>query len=348
MNKHPITILPFDCVNASNREYEDINHFLNLIQAEYLPDDPPTSLQARIDRFQNVSDTNVLKAWLAVDSQGEVVAYASLAFETSGENTHIARVNVDVHPDHRRHGMGREMFRQAVETSQGVGHRWINMKVFENVPGSVAFLERIGAQRGLEARDYQLRLANIDANQLSGVKHASNTFTLGFWDGPYPEDQIAEIAQLQDIMNTEPHGDLAVEDVHTTSEELRKIERTHAALGTQRWSLYVQETATGRFAGLSEVLWRLSRPEIVTQKITAVLPQLQGHGLGRRLKLTMLDRILRERPEAHFLRTGMADSNTAMLAINLSLGFQPYSAFCIWQVSMDQALAYLANRSSQV
>ena len=55
----------------------------------------------------------------------------------------------------------------------------------------------------------------------------------------------------------------------------------------------------------------------------------------------MLERILRERPEAVDVRTGNADSNDAMLGINHALGFKPYIAQANWQVPVEKVKAYL-------
>jgi hypothetical protein len=55
------------------------------------------------------------------------------------------------------------------------------------------------------------------------------------------------------------------------------------------------------------------------------------------MKAVMLKRILDERPIALFIRTGNANTNAQMLAINTQLGFvQAYSA-CLWQISIADA-----------
>ena len=70
---------------------------------------------------------------------------------------------------------------------------------------------------------------------------------------------------------------------------------------------YVVERATGKFAGYSETVWNPNRPEQLRQDMTGVFPQYRGKGLGRWLKAAMLEKVLRERPQVKFVRTGNAD-----------------------------------------
>ena len=54
-----------------------------------------------------------------------------------------------------------------------------------------------------------------------------------------------------------------------------------------------------------------------------------------------MDKILTERSQAKYIRTGNADSNGPMLKINHELGFKPYISRMTWQIEADKLAAYL-------
>jgi GNAT superfamily N-acetyltransferase len=118
------------------------------------------------------------------------------------------------------------------------------------------------------------------------------------------------------------------------------------AEGTEKWSIFARHDATGELVGFTEVGWNAAQPETVFQWATAVRPDHRGHALGKWLKATMLDRILRDRSGVVDVRTGNADSNDAMLGINHGLGFRPYIADTVWQMSTETARAYVDRAGS--
>jgi len=61
-----------------------------------------------------------------------------------------------------------------------------------------------------------------------------------------------------------------------------------------------------------------------------VQPNYRGHGLGKWLKAVMLTRVLLEKPDVHYVRTGNAEANVPMLRINHALGFGPQMAEVVW------------------
>ena len=94
----------------------------------------------------------------------------------------------------------------------------------DRVPGGEAFMNRIGAKKGLEGHTNQLRLTDLDHDRMAEwiVRGQQNLaeFELGFWDGAYPEEVLQEVAELYDLTNQQPLGDLEIEDMHMTPEQL--------------------------------------------------------------------------------------------------------------------------------
>ena len=341
-------ILPFPFAEASDHEYAALNRHFNRAKAETLPDDPPTPLEELIAQMKNIPPFVGAEAWVGWNpDRTEMVAAGVVQWMKTKENAHLAQLDLSVDQYARRQGLGRDLLRLAVQAAQAENRRLLMTETNDRVPAGEAFMVRLGAERGLEMHTNQLSLAELDLSligrwQQEGAERAAG-FTLGFWNGSYPDDQIEAVSELYDVMNTAPRDGLDMEDMHMTPEQLRQIAQTEAAMGTERWTVYATETATGRFAGFTETTWKPGRPQIVSQGSTGVFPEFRGLGLGRRLKAAMLTRILETRPEAKFVRTGNADSNAAMLGINHALGFKPYMSNCVWQIETGKAQAYLSK-----
>ena len=218
----------------------------------------------------------------------------------------------------------------------------------ERVPAGAAFMQRLGARKGLENHTNQLDLRDLNRDLIcewqSRARESAADFELGLWQGAYPEEDLQAIVTLEEVMNTAPRDNLEMEDWRFTAEHLRQMEQQMLARGTQRWTMYAREKSTRKFAGYTEVFWNPNRPHIASQGATAVFPHYRGKGLGRWLKAAMLDKVLRDRPQVRFLRTGNADSNAAMLKINHELGFKPYLSRCVWQVETERVLEYLGQK----
>ncbi len=68
----------------------------------------------------------------------------------------------------------------------------------------------------------------------------------------------------------------------------------------------------------------------------------RARGLGRWLKVAMLARLRRERPQVQRDRTENASMNAPMRAINDVLGFRLVLTETVWQVETEVAAAALA------
>lgn len=59
----------------------------------------------------------------------------------------------------------------------------------------------------------------------------------------------------------------------------------------------------------------------------------------------MVERLVRERPQARWVRTWNAHVNAPMLKINDEIGFRPYVNSIEWQVERETVAAYLATQA---
>ena len=83
---------------------------------------------------------------------------------------------------------------------------------------------------------------------------------------------------------------------------------------------------------------------VVQQSGTGVTTAHRGHRLGLWMKAVMLERIIAERPNAKFIRTGNANVNKNMLEINTMLGYTHAWSNTLWQLPLAEARTSLGLR----
>lgn len=341
-----INIKPYDVRESSQAEYASLNKHNNILRHESQPDDPPIPLEEMILNLKNLPPFVDVKMWCAWDAnQDEIIAQGNVALLRLEENKHLSQIDITVRPDYRRQGIGKQLLALVSEAARTDQRRLLLTSTFDRIPAGEAFMKHLGAQKGLEGHVNQLRMDELDHSMIHRWLERGNAldteFELGLWEGPYPEDQLLAVTQLIELTNQQPFGDIEINDVHLTPEQVRQTEQQLFARGSQRWTFYVIDKSNGKFAGYTETVWNPNRPEILMQDMTGVFPEYRNKGLGRWLKAAMLEKVVGERPQVKYIRTGNADSNAAMLKINNELGFKPYMASIFWQIEIDRILAYL-------
>ncbi len=343
-------IRPIELRAANAREYALLSALQNRLLAECLPDDPPTPLEDHTRSWRNLPPFLDVFDHLILSADGTfALASGAISLPRTDENRHVAYVGIGVLPECRRQGLARRLLAPIADLARRDGRRLLLISTNARVPAGEAFMRRLGAKAGQQGHTNQLDLADLDRDLLGrwlteGPLRARG-FELGLWTGEYPEAELATIAALHGILNQAPRGDFDVEDRQVTPEQLRQMEASNRASGTERWTLYARVQASGAFAGFTEVFWHPSHPAMLSQGITGVFQAHRHRGLGRWLKAAMLDKVLRDRSEVRLIRTSNADSNAAMLAINHALGFRPHPAETFWQVETDAVFRYLDART---
>lgn len=341
------SIQPFDAQNASERALRFVHEFLVAMELEREPEDPPRSLKYTIRNYRSLGLISSQKVIIFNARLGNtVIGRAFVVVGNEAENRHLLWGDVEVLAAYRGRGIGRALFEKVVAVAEAEDRRLIMGSTDSAIPAGEAFARRTGAAVGLIEVTNELRLNGLDHHILAAWRRAAPTdeFRILTWLGPYPEEYLERMAELHEVMNTAPKGDLDYEDERVTPEDLREWEAYAAARGVERWTIVAQHKASGELAGFTEVDWRPDRPGLLTQNVTAVDPNFRRNGLGRWLKAGMLELVFKERVEVTRVRTSNADSNESMLRINEALGFRQLRTETEWQVGTERAKEFLDTR----
>jgi mycothiol synthase len=341
-----ISITPFDVDHASQQQWEAFAELRNTRLAEIYPDDPPTSVDYVMRTWSTTPSIVRQFVWIVWTSSAKIAGMGDMNLLDLPENKHLAQGGIYVHPGHRRQGIGKQLLKCVVDHALQDGRTILITEAFAGNPAGLDFAQKYGAEVGLAVTINQLKLVEVDHAMIrSWMRRAAERasgFHLEFWDGVYPEKDLEEISILMGAMNQAPRGSLDVNDIQYTPDILRQIDAQLQAIGAGRWTFVARELVTGHLAGLTDVMWQPSKPGIGNIANTGVLEQYRNLGLGRWLKAAMLEKVLIDKPEVKFIRTGNANMNAPMLKINQELGFRPYTASSVVQLNLEKAKEFLA------
>lgn len=374
-----VRIAPVDTATLPEDDLRHIVRLLQVLGAERVPEDPPDPYEVWAGRLRTRTPSVEVHSWLARETVGEVIGYASVVRFPTTDNPHFCETEIVVHPEWRRRGAGRALLDRVADAVANVEGALLVGGTNDRVPAGEAFARRIGATPGIATHTNQLDLAAVDRGLLAAWRALADTtasaYRLHWIPVPVPGEWIDAIIAAHEFMNDAPRGELEMRDWHMTPQLLGEWHDWLLGSGLEPWLLlarYAEKEAagpgsgggparasearpsgfgnpspgrssveTGETAGFTQVAYDPRVPHVVHQYGTGVARAHRGRGLGKLLKATMLERILAERPAARYVRTGNADVNAAMLAINRKLGFRPAWAHTAWQAKLPAVRAYL-------
>jgi mycothiol synthase len=314
--------------------------FQQALQHERVAEDPlmaPEAIEARML-------ANAPGQWRAyfgaVDPSRAIVGFSVVGWQKNEPgNQHMRWCEVAVAQAHRRRGLGRALLRRAVLAVADQGEDLLFISQFtDRIPAAESFARAMGATAGLEMKTNQLDLASADRAKVhEWACIAAAGYRLERIDGPVPDGLIRPYIESASGMNDAPRGDLRMDDWELTEEQIRDSESWQRQAGIERWLTLAVHEASGEGAGFTEVTYDPRVPHLVWQQGTAVTGAHRGHRLGLWMKAAMLERILEQRTHARFIRTGNANTNAQMLAINTQLGFKPAWSAALWQLTLSDA-----------
>lgn len=316
-----------------------------------VPDDdplaPPMSYRCFAGWLQFGWTADPVEARLARDSAGEACGWCALSLPER-ENQHLARLTAMVHAVRRRNGLGSELVRHAAARARQLGRTRLSAEAREGSPGA-AFARSLGARQGITEVRRLLQLAAVPAGRLAGLRAEASPAARGYsllsWEGPVPEDRLAQVAAIYAAM-----ADMPREAGHDAQQwdagRVRLDWRRIAAQGLRYYTVAARSQATGELAGLTQLAVDPAQPTWGYQELTAVARPHRGHRLGLLVKVAMLELLAGREPQVTRVITGNADGNKHMIAINEKLGFRVLDRWQTWEIDVATSVRPEPVRSS--
>ena len=252
------------------------------------------------------------------------------------DNLGSANLELHIHPDHRRRGHARELLRFGIGEVQARGRNRIFMEVPAGADGSdpqaLSLVTEVGAKPVLE--EYR-RLLDLERNPVGEPMTAPVGYRVLQWVDRAPGSVVDGAAYLLGRMTLDaPMGDMDYEQEKWDAARYREMEQAAIARRRLRVATAVVHVESGAVAGITDIAVNPDHPTVSYQWATIVDPDHRGKRLGMVLK-TWNHQLLKERvPDAAFVNTWNAASNTFMVGVNEALGFERLERWTEWQLDL--------------
>lgn len=260
-----------------------------------------------------------------VGEEGGQVVACSDVWMSERDNLHLAWLKLQVHPEHRRKGLGSELFEHVAADVKVRGRTSIGADGWDadNANG-------FAAKHGLQAKSVgvcrQQILAELDGVALKAMMteaaDAASDYELVRMPARTTPDMIDDVVELVTSINDAPIDDLDIEDEVFTAERVWGYEDTQAALGRRLYRVVARHRESGVLGGNTVVAVRAPLPAEGLQHDTSVVRAHRGHRLGALLKLGMLEWLAEAEPQLEVIQTWNAESNDLMIGINEAMGYR--------------------------
>jgi GNAT superfamily N-acetyltransferase len=254
------------------------------------------------------------------------------------DNTTVAFVDLAVHPEHRRRGIGGVLLAEALQLAAAAGRSELIAEVDEPGPDTAgrAFAQRHGwtcdlleTRRDLVLPPDEARLAALETE----ARQAAAGYEVVTWRDRTPDALVDDRALLEERMSTDaPHGDLPVEAERWDAQRIREVEGLNVARG--RTVLSAGAVRDGRLVAFTDLHVPLSNAEHARQGATLVLREHRGHRLGALIKAAVLRELAVTFPGTTRITTLNSEGNAPMVAVNRALGFEPAGHSSMWSLRL--------------
>ena len=258
-------------------------------------------------------------------SEGRVVGVADLILPL-GDNEHLAELEISVHPERRRRGVGRALHAEATRRRRTDGRTSDLGEVFAPVDGTespaLAFARALGYADAHGEHHLVLGLPVDDDRvaALGGTAPAAG-YDIVTWRNRCPDDLLDDYVAMRNRMSADaPLGDVdyvpPVMDRERIRLEEERITRTYDSVVAA-----ARRQVDGVLAGYS-LTYLAHGSTDAFQDDTLVMPDHRGHRLGLALKLATLRIVQRDHPDRTAYHSWTDPENHAMYRTNEGFGYR--------------------------
>jgi GNAT superfamily N-acetyltransferase len=312
----------WDPRTAPSAEIEAVLSALNAALAVDLPDDPQWRIQAFREYLAVTMPGERRVCWVVESGTHHGDGLLGLAdILLVGD---IGVLEVVVHPKARRTGVGRVLLAAAVRRAYAEGYASIGVEVVGGT-SAVEFYEAHGFGCAFVEIRNVLSLSTVDWLKLGEMAGGVGSgYRLEYYPGGPPEELYDAYAEAKEIVRESYElGDLELRPSSYDAERLKFSLATLHARGMKPYIVLGIHEASGKVAGLTEVVVPAQHPCRADQYDTVVVPAHRGYGLGRAIKARMLFELRSAEPQLTEVQTWNAFENEPMLRVNSELGFVP-------------------------
>jgi GNAT superfamily N-acetyltransferase len=307
---------------ASAAEIQSLVETLNAVLATDLPDDPPWQDVLVREYLAETMPGERRISWVAEDDrlpEGESKIFGHVSILLLGD---IGVLEVLVHPDLRRRGLGEQLVGVAARRAYLEGFSSIGVEVIGGTP-AIPFYEALGFEREYVETRSVLTLSKLDWDALGRMAAGIGAgYRVEYHPGGPPDELLEPYAQAKlEAQSDDDELDLAPRS--SDPQRLRDSLETLHRRGLKPYIVLAIHEASGVVAGLTEVVVPAQHPERADQYDTIVVRDHRGYGIDRAIKARMLFELHTAEPDLLEVQTWNAQHNESMLKVNAELGFQP-------------------------
>ena len=332
----------WDPASASIEELEAWLALVNDVLPQDLPDEPRWRLDKLREYLAVTMPGERRIAWFA-ESGDRVLGAASVVL-LSGDT---AVLDLMVHPEVRREGVGRALLTAVAWRVNAEGRRTLMVEVMSD--SGVAFYERYGFTRTLVEVRHLLSMADVDWERTAELaKRVVTGYQVSYHPGGPPEELLEPYARAKLQLRELPGDNQDIDElVRAEADRLRCSVATLTRRGLRPHVAVAIHERSGQVAGFTEVVVPTHRPERADQYDTLVVRAHRGYGLGLALKARMLLALRETEPQLVDMQTWQTLQMEQMARVNAVLGFVPDREWYEYEAEVPSLLSRLSATAGQ-